>query len=166
MGSVCLFRFSQRSQWSQCSSWPGDGTLILVAFLKHCLAPSPLVASPSVCSFLTLSHALILTWAFTLSSHVYAFSRVLTLHAHFPRSFSHILLLHTRSLVHSFSHVPTFSHSPSHTGLCPWSHPSMALDSFCPCLPLLRDRPAPSGLPTSPFPGSCFFAFASVLKPS
>lgn len=155
----------------------GDRTLILIAFLKHCLAPSPLVASPSVCSLskpLTgaRSHMCFHTHS---CSQVYAFSRVLTLHSHFPafiltypplpHSFPGSLILTrahflTRALTH------TVTHTGPHMGLCPCSHPSVALDSFCSCLPLLRDRPGPSGLPTRPFPGSCFFAFTSLLKPS
>ena len=144
---------AQRGDWktSSCSVSPRDirgpravvgweqGTLNLVAFPKHCLAPSPLVASPSVCSFsrpLTLTH-----------SHI---------HIHSSLCFH----THTRSHIHSFSrahaHMLTFSHSSSHmlsqshTG----SHTSSLTPfrpSSCPCFPLFKDRLAPpSGPPPAP----------------
>lgn len=150
----------------------GDGTLILVAFLKHCLAPSPLVASPSVCSLskpLTgaRSHVCFHTHS---CSQLYAFSRVLTLHSHFPAFIlTHPPLPHSfpGSLILTRAHFLTLAltHALTHRSLSVFS-PLHGSGLFLSCLPLLRDRPAPSGLPARRFPGSCLFAFTSRLKPS
>lgn len=63
-----------------------------------------------------------------------------TSHIH---SFSHVLIL-TCSFSCTCPHTCSHTHTLVHTQvLSPLSHPPMALDSSCPFLPLLKDRPAP-----------------------
>lgn len=126
-----------------------DTNFICFAQAPPCFQPS--VASLSICSLskpltLTRSHM----WFYTHTcSHVH--SLVLTC-AHTHMFISHPCP-HARS--HTHSSLPLFS-------------PPMALDSSCPfSSPCSRtDQLLFPGPPVGPFPGGCFLAFTSLLKPS